>query len=505
MAYKGIPFWIKMMLGTSLLGLLSVNVQAEAQKGSLLSITEEAQILPMQDRSGNYMLKSDGFYCLNEDGEKDAHPAVHYFENFVIDGTVFDGYYYHDESGKFAAGSAHIVSVSGLEVSAEGIDQKEGQEGETEVSVLFDGLYMVNNLGKLTAAPQVRYIDQLTVNNVVYDGFYYFNENGQMETEPGVHKLSMNCGGIEFEGSYYFGGENGVLLQKKGMTEEGFSLDKNGRIKNLDQLGIKNLRTPIQELFDSYEGTWEIYIKDLDQGNELMINNQPLYSASLIKAFVMAKTYQDLEEVVANQAERMGQKESLSDTEDGESPAETKVMDLLWNMITVSDNESFNELVRLQTASYDFGDGARAVNEFLEEEGFRETSVQHTLAPSASQPVGIGGRNMTSVRDCGKLLEQIYNEECVSSQASQEMLELLLNQKVTTKIPQGIEEYVEIANKTGETDTDQHDIAIVYGEKTTYILCVMSENCPQGAAVNQIQDISGLVYQYMNLFDTEEE
>lgn len=79
------------------------------------------------------------------------------------------------------------------------------------------------------------------------------------------------------------------------------------------------------------------------------------------------------------------------------------------------------------------------------------------------------------------------------------MLNLLLNQQVTTKIPSGVSASVEIANKTGETDTDQHDIAIVYGEKTTYILCVMSENCQAGDAVSHIQDISEIVYNYLNM------
>ena len=49
----------------------------------------------------------------------------------------------------------------------------------------------------------------------------------------------------------------------------------------------------------------------------------------------------------------------------------------------------------------------------------------------------------------------------------------LMNQKNTAKIPAGISADIP-ANKTGETDLDQHDMAIVYGPKTTHILCVMS-------------------------------
>lgn len=50
------------------------------------------------------------------------------------------------------------------------------------------------------------------------------------------------------------------------------------------------------------------------------------------------------------------------------------------------------------------------------------------------------------------------------------MLELLLNQQNTTKIPAGIGADVRVANKTGETDSDQHDMAVVYTEDHIYPL-----------------------------------
>ena len=57
-------------------------------------------------------MKSDGFYCLNEDGSGDCTQAIHYFDHFVVDGTVFNGYYYHDETGKFKASEAHLTAIS---------------------------------------------------------------------------------------------------------------------------------------------------------------------------------------------------------------------------------------------------------------------------------------------------------------------------------------------------------------------------------------------------------
>ena len=81
---------------------------APVAASSLLSVTGESQIRPIEDGSGKYILKSDGFYCLKEDGSKDATPAVHYFDHVNIDGTILDGFYYHDESGCFQAGSSNM-------------------------------------------------------------------------------------------------------------------------------------------------------------------------------------------------------------------------------------------------------------------------------------------------------------------------------------------------------------------------------------------------------------
>lgn len=464
---------------------------------SLSSVTEEAQILPMGDGSGKYMMKSDGFYCLDVNGARSTTEEVHYFHNFEIDGTVFDGFYYHDKDGKFKAASSHMehfksVPVFGSEKKTEETEENTTTEPEANAGeAKLDGFYFVNNLGKLSAATQVRYIDNLTLDGTTLNGYYYFDENGKMVTEPGIHHLEMTCYTQNFDGSYYFGGANGALLQESTVTDDGFIVDDTGKVLNLEDLGIGNLKPQLENIVSGYQGNWSVYVKDLNENKEIVLNDQSLYSASLIKAFVMAKTYQDLETVKQNEAKKLNTSDMKT--------AEVKLNDLLWNMITVSDNESFNELVKLQTDALDFKKGAEDINKYLEKEGYKETNVQHTLHPAASAQETLGGRNMTSVKDCGALLEKIYNKKCVSKEASEEMLNLLKNQENTWKIPEGLPEGIVSANKTGETDQDQHDIAIVYGEKTTYILCIMSENCPEGTAVTNIQKISRLVYNYLNL------
>lgn len=468
--------------------LLGTSGTVRAAKESLLSVTEESQILPMKDGSGKYLLKSDGFYCLNADGSGDTTPAVHYFDHFVIDGTVFNGYYYHDESGEFRAGNPYVKELRQVSVPP----TTSGEKEQKEWTHTFDGYYMIGNLGKLSAAPQIRYMDNLQIGSVSFNGYYFFDEYGKLIMVPGVHHVKMTSNGRSFDGDYYFGGENGVLFQTAGMTPEGYIVDENGKVQDFQKPDIQTLEPQLESMLASYEGIWSVYVKNLDTGEEILINDQPMYSASLIKPFVLAKTYENMDTVLQNEAR-------LMNTTVDNASVKTKVEDLMWNMITVSDNESTNELVRLQTEKNDFLEGAKAVNEFLEKEGYEDTTIQNTLHPSSSPAQGLGGRNLTSVQECGRLLESIYHGECVSEDASSKMLEMFLNQQNTWKIPEGLDSNIKVANKTGETDECQHDVGIIYGEKCTYILCVMSQEITdENTAVEQIRDISRITYTYLN-------
>lgn len=469
---------IKILLGTAFLFLVFAApvFGAEAGNGSLISVTEESQIKPLTDGSGKYLLKSDGFYCLNIDGTKENVPAVHYFDHMEIDGTILHGYYYHDADGRFSAGNSRMVHLANV----------------TCGDAVFDGYYMIQNLGKLTSAPRVRYFENFTIDGLTLQGYYYFNENGRLVMESGIRNLEMSCNGRMFEGAYYFGGTNGALVQEEGTTPEGFPVDADGRVAGMENPGMAALKPQLESMLIGYEGEWSVMVKNLGTDEEILLNNKPLYSASLIKVFALAASYDNMEQV------RVHEGQMLSSPADSDVTA-VKLNDLLWNMIAVSDNESYNEVVRLQTESHDFLEGAKDINTYLEAEGYTETSVQSILQPSSSESVSLGGKNTTSVKDCGLFLERIFKGQCVSTEASLEMLGFLLDQECTWKIPEGVPEGIRIANKTGETDSDQHDIAIVYGPKTTYILCIMSEGCAEDTAIDYIRNISRTVYYYLNI------
>lgn len=478
---------LKMLLQAVIFAVISSSVRIGAEAlppgeaventGILSSVTGEAQIYPIEDGTNQYLLKSDGYYCLKEDGTLDTNPGVHYFDHAEIDGVIFDGYYYHDASGKFKAGNHELVQIQQIACN----------------KIIFDGFYMTGNLGKLSAASQVRYLENVTIGEVTFQGYYYFDINGRLTVEPNVAYLNMVVNGRVFDGNYYFGGVNGVLVEESGFTEEGIAVGADGKVVASEDLGMEELKLQLELMIAGYEGEWSIYVKDLGTDETISIRNEEMASASLIKVFMLAQTYQNYQDVIAHEMAKL----ALG----SEEAAIEQIQNLMWKMITISDNESYNEIVRLQSEKNDFVDGAVISNEYLSGEGYENTKVQHTLHPSSSEEIGIGEdvSNMTSVNDCGLLMERIAEGTCVSAEASAQMLEYLKNQNNTSKIPSGLPEGILTANKTGETTQSEHDMAIVYGPKTTYVLCVMSQNWKNSDdAIDDIREISKVVYAYLN-------
>ena len=65
----------------------------------------------------------------------------------------------------------------------------------------------------------------------------------------------------------------------------------------------------------------------------------------------------------------------------------------------------------------------------------------------------------------------------------------------TSKIPAGVPDGVETANKTGELNTVENDAAIVFKKDAPYVLVVMSSGLNDTTKARQnIVDISKIVY-----------
>ncbi|MDO5541469.1 MAG: serine hydrolase [Eubacteriales bacterium] len=238
-----------------------------------------------------------------------------------------------------------------------------------------------------------------------------------------------------------------------------------------------SLEKEITDRLASCQGDWSVYIKDLSTQKVMEINEHSMESASLIKLYIAGTIYEQLD---------WG---NLEETE--------TIMNALNLMITVSDNESSNVLVRqLYDENGSFQDGLDIVNDFIRRHGFTNTQQVNGIA-DPSLWVSDGSVNMTSTADCGRLLEAVYNRELVSHFNSYRFEVLLNKQEVNYKIPDGLPSGVHISHKTGEVDDTENDAAIIYTPYGDYIFCIMSTDLTDtGSAVDHIHDISALVYDY---------
>jgi beta-lactamase class A len=200
--------------------------------------------------------------------------------------------------------------------------------------------------------------------------------------------------------------------------------------------------------------------------------NSPMIAASLIKLYIMATVYDEINKGKINEAD---------------------VNTNLDKMITVSDNTAANSLIDTLSKISSSNDGMALVNNYAVENGYSATKLNRKLLEFN------GKENYTSVLDCYKILTNIYNGTCVNSIYSQKMLNLILNQTFKNKIRAGLPSGVKAGNKTGELPGKaQNDVAIIYlPNNGAYILSVMSESSDDNSAISSIVKISTSVYDYM--------
>ena len=212
--------------------------------------------------------------------------------------------------------------------------------------------------------------------------------------------------------------------------------------------------------------TWSAAVVNLDTEDSCTVNNQSMQTASLIKLFIMGAVYDRYDSLTVTYGE-------------------DQIQSLLSDMITVSDNMAANTLTNY-LGDGDDATGRGAVNEYCASNNYESTAMGRMLLAPADK-----GDNLTSVSDCAEFLRKVYKNELPHAE---EMLGFLKNQQRTHKIPAGLPDGVESANKTGELDTVENDAAIVFAD-TPYILCIMSENLSDvGAAQNNIAGISSDIY-----------
>ena len=407
------------------------------------------------DMSGCHLEKrKDGYWCVSEDGQPHSKNSVHYIQHCNTGSIQLNGFYAHDQTGRYCADEGKLIAL----------------ESESVMGVPFNGIYRTGLLGRLGSALGIERVDQ-TVGQMVLKGDYCLDSYGKLDTTRGLKRIKGQAGDRKFDGIYPFLEENGGLSVPAASDET----ENSGR--------MEQLMRRISETVSGYEGEWSIYIRAVEENETLILNDRQMRPASMIKLFVMEMAYSNREQILKGLS-------AILNTGPEDPRTAQRLTDLIRNMVVYSDNESFNELVRLQDPGHSFSAGCEIINSYLKDQEYKNSAVQHTLSPSESPDEGIGESNYSSARDCGRLLEKIFRGECVDEASSCEMISLLLEQDNKTKIGTGLPPGVLSANKTGETAALQHDAGIIYCPDVTLILSIFSENCPEEAAVDHIRELT---------------
>ena len=242
------------------------------------------------------------------------------------------------------------------------------------------------------------------------------------------------------------------------------------------RVGLSDLRSQITEYLSSRSGDWGVFVKSMKTNEYLSINEKEYSGASLIKLFTMAAVY--------------------SEIENGNLTLNDDIASQLELMICESSNTACNYLTK-KLGGGNTITGFNAENSHTESLGCANTTHGSELVDENSGKVIFVSFNKTSPKDCGIILENIYKGTLVSEDASSKMLDLLLHQTRTWKIPASLPEGTVVANKTGETDNAEGDAAIVYSPACNYVICVIG-NGSVGNGVDTIQTISKMTYNYFN-------
>ena len=246
-----------------------------------------------------------------------------------------------------------------------------------------------------------------------------------------------------------------------------------------------SLEIKVIELLESQNGTFAIAFKNLEDGNEILINEDEIFhAASTMKTPVMIEVYRkkmigeislDDSIFVKNEFESIVDKSTfqLSEFDDSDKNTYDKIgryislRELVFDMISISSNFATNLVIKYI--------GAENINNTMSDIGAKNINVLRGVEDIKAFEKGLN--NTTSARDLLVIYEKLANGEVLSRDLSNEMVEILKNQKYDDIIPKYLPKEIEVAHKDGWINGVRHDSGIVFLENgVSYVLILLSKN-----------------------------
>ncbi len=249
----------------------------------------------------------------------------------------------------------------------------------------------------------------------------------------------------------------------------------------------------IKEL-KSIEGDVSFYYKNLITQETIKYNeNKKMLAASIIKLPILVECFNQINKGIISKDDIFVTKNKDKVPSCGalnymSENLEVKLEDLYILMIILSDNYATNMIVDKL--------GIENINETIKNLGLKNTIFNRKMFDDEKAALGL--ENYICAKDIAILLEKMYNKELIDEKSSEEMINILKNQRLNRKIPffiQSIKPKVEIAHKTGEDTNITHDVGIVFTDEP-FILCFCGNNVNVPVYERLMQDITYDLYKY---------
>ena len=268
----------------------------------------------------------------------------------------------------------------------------------------------------------------------------------------------------------------------------------------------QQLLAAIQQVFSSQPGVFALAAKHLPDGDTLFINEREMFhAASTMKTPVMIEIFRQAAEgkirledtlLVRNEFFSIvdGSSYQLTPADDSDDEVYQKIGTgqtieyLLFHMITRSSNLATNLLMTLATGEQ--------VTATLRNLGAPTMQVMRGVEDSKAYRQGLN--NVTSAFDLMKVFEQIALGKAVHKEASQQMVNILLQQFYKDLIPAKLPEGTRVAHKTGWITGVHHDSGIIFlpGGGQLVLVLLSKKATDEPATKQMLATIARLVYDF---------
>jgi beta-lactamase class A len=126
---------------------------------------------------------------------------------------------------------------------------------------------------------------------------------------------------------------------------------------------------------------------------------------------------------------------------------------------------------------------------FIHQQGFTSTNINNYDGSGNTTSAD----KISSPKDQADFMVQLANGALLNQEHTNLMLAKMKAQVWRERIPAGVPDGVEVADKPGWLPGIQNDTAVVYGPKSTYVISIMST----GTSSSKLAELSQLIYEYL--------